>query len=160
MRDAENEQIPDLNATLQQLLALAQSCEDRLDWFVDAVPLATEADCFDPRADRVSLLTIHAAKGLEFPVVFMAGMEDGILPLTFGKGSDNGDIAEERRLAFVGMTRAMDRLFLIHADQRMWRGRERKLPSSPFLKNVSEDLFQTSQTEVKKKPTDRQLQLF
>ncbi|MEZ5932233.1 MAG: UvrD-helicase domain-containing protein [Alphaproteobacteria bacterium] len=159
MRDAETEEIADLEATLQQLLALAASCEDRLDWFVDAVPLATEADCFDPRADRVSLLTIHAAKGLEFPVVFMTGMEDGILPLTFGK-ADSVEFAEERRLAFVGMTRAMDRLFLTHADKRLWRGAERELPPSPFLQDVSDELFNASRTEVKKRPTDRQLLLF
>ncbi|MGI9500636.1 MAG: UvrD-helicase domain-containing protein, partial [Geminicoccaceae bacterium] len=160
MREAEAEEIDDLNATLQQLLALAASCEDRLDWFVDAVPLATEADCFDPRADRVSLLTIHAAKGLEFPVVFMIGMEDGILPLRFGKTIGDAEFAEERRLAFVGMTRAMDRLFLTHADQRTWRGTSQELPSSPFLQDVSHELYNTSRTEVKRKPVDQQLQLF
>ncbi len=160
MRDAEEDEIQGLSATLQQLLALAQSCEDRLDWFVDAVPLATEADCFDPRADRVSLLTLHAAKGLEFPVVFMAGMEDGILPLTFGKSSKNTDLAEERRLAYVGMTRAMDRLFLTHADQRLWRGNPQQLPPSPFLQDISEELFNASRTEVKRKPRDKQLRLF
>ena len=160
MRDAEDEEIPGLEATLQQLLALAQSCEDRLDWFVDAVPLATEADCFDPRADRVSLLTLHAAKGLEFPVVFMIGMEDGILPLTFGKSLKNTDLAEERRLAYVGMTRAMDRLFLTHADERIWRGNSQQLPPSPFLQNVGDELFNASRTEVKRKPRDKQLQLF
>jgi len=158
MREADDDEIDDLQATLQQLLALAASCEDRLDWFVDAVPLATEADCFDPRADRVSLLTIHAAKGLEFPVVFLIGMEDGILPLTFG--SDPDDVAEERRLAFVGMTRAMDRLFLTHADKRTWRGAERDLPPSPFLSDLTTDLFNTSTTKVKRKPKDQQLQLF
>ncbi|MGI9437775.1 MAG: UvrD-helicase domain-containing protein, partial [Geminicoccaceae bacterium] len=160
MRDAEADEIGGLNATLQQLLALAQSCEDRLDWFVDAVPLATEADCFDPRADRVSLLTLHAAKGLEFPVVFMVGMEDGILPLTFGKRSGDTDIAEERRLAFVGMTRAMDRLFLSRAEERAWRGNRRKLPPSPFLKDIGEELFNASRTRAKRKPTDQQLRLF
>ncbi len=160
MRDAETEEIDDLEATLQQLLALAVSCEDRLDWFVDAVPLATEADCFDPRADRVSLLTIHAAKGLEFPVVFMIGMEDGILPLTFGKISSDAELAEERRLAFVGMTRAMDRLFLTHAEKRTWRGSVQELARSPFLDDLSETLFINSRTEVKKKPGDQQLQLF
>ena len=160
MRDAEADEIDELSATLQQLLALAASCEDRLDWFVDAVPLATEADCFDPRADRVSLLTIHAAKGLEFPVVFMIGMEEGILPLTFGKMPDAAELAEERRLAFVGMTRAMDRLFLTRAEQRVWRGQEREMPPSPFLADLSETLFNTSRTEVKRKPRDQQLQLF
>ena len=160
MRDAEADEIDELSATLQQLLALAASCEDRLDWFVDAVPLATEADCFDPRADRVSLLTIHAAKGLEFPVVFMIGMEEGILPLTFGKRPDESELAEERRLAFVGMTRAMDRLFLTRAEKRGWRGQDQELPPSPFLADLSETLFNTSRTEVKRKPRDQQLQLF
>ncbi len=160
MRDAEAEEIDDLEATLQQLLALAASCEDRLDWFVDAVPLATEADCFDPRADRVSLLTIHAAKVLEFPVVFVVGMENGILPLTFGKAPGDAELAEERRLAFVGMTRAMDRLFLTHAKKRTWRGADRELAPSPFLGDLSDTLFNTSRTEVKKKPGDQQLQLF
>ena len=160
MREAEDDQIADLRATLQQLLALAASCEDRLDWFVDAVPLATEADCFDPRADRVSLLTIHASKGLEFPVVFLTGMEDGILPLAFGKASHEATFDEERRLAFVGMTRAMDRLFLTHAEKRIWRGAERELPPSPFLGDVSDALFNASRTEVKRKPGDQQLRLF
>ena len=159
MRDAEDDQIGELQATLQQLLALAASCEDRLDWFVDAVPLATEADCFDPRADRVSLLTIHAAKGLEFPVVFMTGMEEGILPLMFGKEMRDAVLDEERRLAFVGMTRAMDRLFLTHAEKRVWRGGERELPPSPFLGDIRHEYFSASRTEVKRKPMDRQLQL-
>ena len=160
MRDAEAGEIESLSATLQQLLALAQSCEDRLDWFVDAVPLATEADCFDPRADRVSLLTLHAAKGLEFPVVFMVGMEDGILPHSFGKKLRGDELAEERRLAYVGMTRAMDRLFLSHADQRIWRGSSQELPPSPFLGDIAAELFNTSRTEVRRKPLDKQLRLF
>ena len=160
MRDGEEGEFESLNATLQQLLALAQSCEDRLDWFVDAVPLATEADCFDPRADRVSLLTLHAAKGLEFSVVFMVGMEDGILPLTFGKSTKNTDLAEERRLAYVGITRAMDRLFLTHADQRTWRGSSRELPPSPFLNDIGNELFNVSRSEVKRRPRDKQLLLF
>ncbi|MGH1480075.1 MAG: UvrD-helicase domain-containing protein [Geminicoccales bacterium] len=160
MREAGDDDMQGLNATLQQLLALAQSCEDRLDWFVDAVPLATEADCFDPRADRVSLLTLHAAKGLEFPVVFMVGMEDGILPLSFGKRLKSSERAEERRLAYVGMTRAMDRLFLTHADQRTWRGNSQKLPPSPFLLDIGDELFNASRAEVKRKPRDKQLLLF
>ncbi|MGI9508741.1 MAG: UvrD-helicase domain-containing protein, partial [Geminicoccaceae bacterium] len=160
MREAEADEIDELSATLQQLLALAASCEDRLDWFVDAVPLATEADCFDPRADRVSLLTVHAAKGLEFPVVFMVGMEDGILPLRFGQTLSEAELAEERRLAFVGMTRAMDRLYLTHAEKRFWRGKDQELAPSPFLEDLSETLFNTSRTEVKRKPRDQQLQLF
>ena len=73
------------------------------------------------RADRVSLLT-HAAKGLEFPVVFLAGCEDGLLPLRFGPQPSPEEVAEERRLFFVGMTRARSHSFLSHARRRAWRG--------------------------------------
>ena len=82
--------------------------------FLDAVALATDADFFDPRADRVSLLTLHAAKGLEFPVVFIVGLEDGLLPLHWSE-PDEAAMAEERRLFYVGMTRAKDRLILSRA---------------------------------------------
>ena len=85
-----------------------------------------EAAPRDERGDRVSLLTLHAAKGLEFRVVFIVGLEDGILPLRFGPGDDT--LAEERRLFYVGMTRAEDRLILTRAQQRKWRGRVQALP--------------------------------
>jgi DNA helicase-2/ATP-dependent DNA helicase PcrA len=77
--------------------------------------------------DRVSLLTLHAAKGLEFRVVFIVGREDGILPLRFGSGDDA--LAEERRLFYAGMTRAEDRLILTRAQQRKWRGRVQLFPA-------------------------------
>jgi DNA helicase-2/ATP-dependent DNA helicase PcrA len=159
MRNAEIEEIRELEAMLQQLLALALSCHDRLDWFLDAVPLATEADCFDPRADRVSLLTLHAAKGLEFKVVFVTGMEDGVLPLRFGEIEEEA-LAEERRLAYVGMTRAMDRLFLTRAAERMWRGSRRPLPPSPFLDAIGQELANRSASEVRRRKADQQLSLF
>ena len=98
-------------AAVQQLLGLAAACGDDFDRLSDAVALASEADGWDPRADRISLLTMHAAKGLEFPVVFIVGLEDGILPLRWG-GHDDSAAAEERRLFYVGMTRARDRLLL------------------------------------------------
>ena len=80
------------------------------------------AEFCDARADRVSLLTLHAAKGLEFAVVFIVGLEDGLLPLHWGE-PDDAAMAEERRLFYVGMTRAKDRLILSRARQRHWRGR-------------------------------------
>ncbi len=84
---------------------------------LEAMALASDTDLFDPRADRIALLTMHAAKGLEFPVVFVVGLEDGIVPLTFGPRNAES-LAEERRLFYVAMTRAKDLLFLTRAEQR------------------------------------------
>ncbi|MBI5369134.1 MAG: ATP-dependent helicase, partial [Planctomycetes bacterium] len=136
--------------------------------FAAELALATDADLWDPRAACISLMTLHAAKGLEFPVVFITGCEDGVLPLRFG-GRDEPDAsaeaaeAEERRLLFVGMTRARRRLFLSHAARRRWRGKVRPMEPSPFLRQISEDLRRLSHTEAKPKPKPspyQQLDLF
>jgi hypothetical protein len=83
---------------------------------------------------HVSLLTLHAAKGLEFAVVFLVGCEDGLLPLRLPGGAPaDEDVAEERRLFFVGLTRAQDRLYLSHAARRYRYGSERETSPSPFL---------------------------
>ena len=144
----------------QRLVELAEKHgPDRAD-FRNAVSLATEADFRDARADRVSLLTLHAAKGLEFTVVFIVGLEDGLLPLHWGE-PDEGTMAEERRLFYVGMTRAKDRLILSRALARHWRGRVRQLPPSPFLSHIENELVKHQRTEgLRKKPDDRQLKLF
>ncbi|HZN56472.1 MAG TPA: UvrD-helicase domain-containing protein [Planctomycetota bacterium] len=103
--------------------------------FLSAVALATDADLHDPRAERIALLTLHAAKGLEFPVVFIVGLEDGIVPLRWG-ASDESDLAEERRLLFVGMTRARGELILTRARRRAWRGKVLDCAPSPFLEDI------------------------
>ena len=100
---------------------LAARCGTDLDRFLDELALGAEVDTWDPRADRISLLTLHAAKGLEFPVVFIAGCDDGLLPLRSWRGAEV-DYAEERRLLFVGMTRATTRLTLLTAAKRTLRG--------------------------------------
>src|SRR2546421_3236152 len=92
-------------ATADLLAPLAARYPDDLDGFLDELSLGAEVDTLDPRADRIALLTLHAAKGLEFPVVFLVGCEDGLLPLTYGDPTDD-DLAEERRPFFVGLTRA------------------------------------------------------
>ena len=109
--------------------------------------------------DRVALLTLHAAKGLEFRVVFIVGLEDGILPLRFGPGDDM--LAEERRLFYVGMTRAADRLILTRAAQRRWRGRVQSLSPSPFLTDIESELVKHQRNEgLRQRPANRQLSLF
>ncbi|WP_019013748.1 UvrD-helicase domain-containing protein [Elioraea tepidiphila] len=133
---------PDLDAAAlaeatRWLTALAERAENvaRLG---ELVALSTEADFFDARADRISLLTMHAAKGLEFAVVFLVGLEDGIVPFSWGDAAETTD--EERRLFYVAMTRAKERLVLTRAARRFWRGARRALPPSPFLRAIERDL--------------------
>jgi DNA helicase II / ATP-dependent DNA helicase PcrA len=106
-----------------------------LDGFLETVALSSDQDSYDEKADRVPLMTLHAAKGLEFPAVFIVGCEHGLLPHERSI-EDNRDIEEERRLFFVGITRAQKHLCLVHARFRHIRGRlERRMPS-PFLREI------------------------
>ena len=143
---------------LQRLTALAQRCGNERARVLDAAALAADAEFRDARADRVSLLTLHAAKGLEFAVVFITGLEDGLLPLYWNE-RDEIATAEERRLFYVGMTRAKDRLILSRARQRLWRGRVRALEPSPFLRDIENELMKHQPMEGRRKPPDRQLKL-
>ena len=143
------------------LRPLAATCGDDLEHFLSALSLDTEIDTWDPRADRISLLTLHAAKGLEFPVVFIAGCESGLLPLTWGK-PDAATLDEERRLFYVGVTRARIKLYLCRAKKRLWRGKVRELPPSPYLANIEEQLLERRRARIpgKQKKKDDQLALF
>ncbi|MGZ3328290.1 MAG: UvrD-helicase domain-containing protein [Xanthobacteraceae bacterium] len=149
-----------MGMALQCLTALAERCGNERARFADAVALTTDAEFWDARADRVSLLTLHAAKGLEFAVVFIVGLEDGLLPLHWSE-PDDAAIAEERRLFYVGMTRAKDRLILSRARQRLWRGRLQMLEPSPFLRDIENELVKHQPTQpARTKREDRQLKLF
>jgi DNA helicase II / ATP-dependent DNA helicase PcrA len=151
--------IASMDTALQRLMALAETCAGDRARFTDAVALATEADFWDPRAERVSLLTLHAAKGLEFTIVFIVGLEDRLLPLYWNE-LDESTAAEERRLFYVGMTRAKDRLILSRAAQRMWRGQVRTMSASPFLSDIEQELVKQQRTDAgRRKPEDRQLRL-
>jgi ATP-dependent DNA helicase UvrD/PcrA len=119
---------------------LAARCGGDLDRFLDELALGAEVDTWDPRADRISLLTLHASKGLEFPVVFIVGCDDGLLPLRPWQGGTS-DYAEERRLLFVGMTRATTRLVLLTAAERTIRGAAVRCSPSPFLASVDPALL-------------------
>ena len=137
-------------------------CGEDLERFLSDLALGTEADTWDPRADRISLLTLHASKGLEFPVVFIAGCESGLLPLTWGKASREV-LDEERRLFYVGVTRARRKLFLCRAGKRLWRGKRRELPPSPYLADIEEQLLERHRSRLpgkQGKDEDSQLNLF
>ena len=140
----------------------AVACGSDLERFLSDLAFGTEADTWDPRANRISLLTLHAAKGLEFPVVFIAGCENGLLPLTWGR-VDKTVLDEERRLFYVGVTRARNRLYLCRARKRLWRGKVRELPPSPYLADIEERLLERHRSRIPGKRTsneDGQMKLF
>ncbi|HZK43516.1 MAG TPA: UvrD-helicase domain-containing protein [Syntrophomonadaceae bacterium] len=129
---------------LQELRSLAIEFEkmekQTLDDFLAQVALVQDTDDVDS-SDAVLLVTYHGAKGLEFPIVFMTGMEEGVFPSYRSETAE--DLEEERRLCYVGITRAMDQLFLTNATSRLLYGYERSNPPSRFLKEIPEDLLTT-----------------
>ena len=100
---------------LHQLILRAVPFEDRLGDFLETITLQSETDAYDPRADRVTLMSLHASKGLEFPVVFIVGCEEGLLP--YERKGEAVDVEEERRLFYVGLTRAGRKLVLTQSAQ-------------------------------------------
>ena len=163
--DGEPATLGEIDAAVDLLSPLAERCGPDLARFFAELALGAEVDTLDPRADRVSLLTLHAAKGLEFPVVFLAGCEDGLLPLRWGgAGAQADDIAEERRLFFVGMTRARSRLILCSARRRLRHGTVAETAPSPFLQAIDPPLLERLEIKAPprprpKQPTGDQLQL-
>jgi uncharacterized protein (TIGR00375 family) len=144
------------------LAPLARRCGRDLDRFLTEISLGAETDAMDPRADAVTLLTLHAAKGLEFEVVFVAGCEKALLPLWLpGQGPLAADeLAQERRLLFVGMTRARARLFLTCASRRTRHGTTREAGASPFLAAIDSALLDRSAAPARPgRPASRQLRL-
>jgi len=152
-----------------RFLRLAGSHGASLPEFVEHLQRYQDSVVYDQRAEAVTLMTLHAAKGLEFPVVFIAGLEEDLLPLAARSVLDsmeqNDHIEEERRLFFVGMTRAMRYLYLTHASERVVYGERKKRHPSRFLEEIPPD-FITRQADLfaggKKKKTGRgkQLSLF
>lgn len=122
--------------------------------------LLTPADLFDPRADAVALMTMHMAKGLEFPVVFVAGVEEGLIPSAMN--DDDADAEEERRLLYVAMTRAKDELVLLSARTRFLYGERRAQAPSSFLESIPPELIERREIAVKAKQQkkERQIGLF
>lgn len=144
----------------EYLTNLAKKYDDNKNEFIHEVSLLTESDTLDKRADRITLMTLHASKGLEFKSVFIVGLENEILPLYRAKTDE--EIEEERRLLYVGMTRAKERLFLSRAKKRMVFGESKKLPISPFLAKIEQELLELSKFEkvYEEKDNSEQLSLF
>jgi DNA helicase-2/ATP-dependent DNA helicase PcrA len=136
-------------ANVQELVAAARDfdgymgAETSLEGFLEQTSLVSDTDRLDPDAGQVTLMTLHAAKGLEFPVVFIVGVEQGLLPhdRAVNGDADPHELEEERRLLFVGMTRAREELHLSFAERRSLRGQERLTIPSAFLREVDAELI-------------------
>ncbi len=133
--------------------------EATLEGFLEDVALVSDIDNYDSTADAVILMTIHSAKGLEFPVVFIPGFEDGIFP-SMQSAMDPEELEEERRLAYVAITRAKEKLFCVHVRERMIFGKTQFNPRSRFIDEIPEELIdlgyvqkiESGQPQKSKKP--------
>jgi uncharacterized protein (TIGR00375 family) len=128
--------------------------------FLQFLKLGTGTDVHDKNLEAVSVMTLHASKGLEFECVFIPGCENGLLPYNLYKPEVDAD--EEKRLLYVGMTRAKKLLYLTNAKSRIIRGRKLYLPKSPFLNSIQQELLQQIKNKPHKKTEekDNQLSLF
>jgi DNA helicase II / ATP-dependent DNA helicase PcrA len=146
---------------MRRLAVAAAPFADDLTAFLESTVLHAETDVYDPRAEGVALMTLHAAKGLEFPVVFIVGCEEGLLP--YARQGEPADVEEERRLFYVGMTRARRRLILTHARTRFLYGLRMENPPSRFLSDIEDALKEVRAMKARRaeKPReDQQLSLF
>ena len=133
---------------VRELVSVAKEYQDLgLDGFLEEVALVSDLDNVQFGNNVVTLMTLHAAKGLEFPVVFMAGMEETIFPHSRAL-YDQSEMEEERRLCYVGMTRAMTELYMLHASSRMLYGGVQHNPPSRFLSEVDGDVQTGSSLEL------------
>jgi DNA helicase-2/ATP-dependent DNA helicase PcrA len=115
--------------------------------FLENIALVTDLDKYDVESDQVTLMTLHSAKGLEFPVVFLTGLEEGVFPHSRSL-MEPGELEEERRLCYVGVTRAKERLYLTHCRERTLFGARRANKTSRFLR----EMMPLAETNVKRQP--------
>jgi uncharacterized protein (TIGR00375 family) len=144
----------------KRLLQLAEPYEaegDSREAFLKFAALGTAVDTYKPDLENVTVMTLHAAKGLEFRCVFIVGCEEGLLPYSLFRQRES-DREEERRLLYVGMTRAQKFLFLSHAEKRLIAGREYHLKRSSFLDTIEKELIELSQQTFKKKEDQEPIQ--
>jgi len=132
------ENVQELRTVAAQYDGLAP--ELALSTFLEEVALVSDTDEYDEKADAVTLITLHAAKGLEFPVVFIVGVEEGLLP-HIRSYDDPAQMEEERRLCYVGITRSKERLYLVRAFRRHLMGMSAHNPPSRFLKDIPAELL-------------------
>ena len=138
-----------------RILSISSAFGNRTEDFLVAIALQTDTDVYDSKSEKVSLMTMHAAKGLEFPVVFITGCEDGYIPYHHA----DSDPEEERRLFYVAMTRAMDQLYFTFTSKRRIHGKQVRRSISPFVTEIEEQLRDHQALRGKKPKPDEQKQL-
>ncbi len=154
--DDEPDEIADRMQNISELISKAAAYEEAADMptlsgFLEEVALVADIDNMDENNNIVSLMTLHSAKGLEFPCVYLAGMEDGIFPSYMAiQSDDKSDLEEERRLCYVGITRARKRLVLSMARQRMIRGEMMLCKQSRFINEIPKELLLESGQGIRK----------
>lgn len=156
--DEAKARIENIDELLSKVVTYEQENEEpTLSGFLEEVALVADIDSLDENASYVVLMTLHSAKGLEFPNVYLAGMEDGLFPSYMSITADNSDeeIEEERRLCYVGITRAKEHLSITGARMRMVRGETQYHGISRFVKEIPEELLQGSIWEPK--PRDERM---
>ena len=124
-----------------------QSEEASLEGYLEDIALISDIDNYNESADQVVLMTIHSAKGLEFPYVFLIGMEEGVFPSEMSKYSE-ADLEEERRLAYVGITRAKKELYISNSVTRMLYGRTQRTEPSRFLREIEPEYLEETRSPV------------
>jgi len=122
-----------INELINAAVQMEESRNITLSEFLSTTTLQTSSD--EDTHDMVKLMTIHSSKGLEFDTVFLTGLEEGVFPL-FRSMDNEWEIEEERRLCYVGITRSKNRLFITHADRRLFYGKAQLLNPSPFLQEI------------------------
>jgi DNA helicase-2/ATP-dependent DNA helicase PcrA len=141
--------VENIDELINVMMGLEQGEEKvSLETFLDKVSLVTDVDLYEDKGNRVSLMTLHCAKGLEFPIVFIIGVEEGLLP-HYRRGEEIEDMEEERRLFYVGMTRAKEGLFLSRAERRSTFGVGRANLPSRFLDELPIELIKSEEKEEK-----------
>ena len=140
----EGQESEDRLKNLEELVSMAADYVERTEdatlvGFLEEISLVADVDKYDENADAVVMMTMHSAKGLEFPIVFVPGMEEGVFP-GLQSVTNPSEMEEERRLAYVAITRAREELYLYRARERMTYGRTQYNPESQFLKEIPESL--------------------
>jgi superfamily I DNA/RNA helicase len=152
---------PKTKQVLKRLIDISKAFDCNTSGFVASIALNTDTDSYEREAEKVSLMTMHAAKGLEFPIVFLVGCENGYLPFQ-GLGLETTDVDEERRLFYVSMTRAQEQLYLTFAKKRKIYGKTKERAVSPFIGEIQSRLKmkEKSVSGKKRKNGPTQLKLF